>query len=165
MRHPRERSLAGNGPPDLLAAFGGVGSACLGLRAAGRLWRRGASGEGGPTGLQLASPSNPETLPLSEDNAPIKSGLEPEAGPLKIYNWSEYVYPRVVKDFAAEYGVDYEITSFYNMSEAVNKIRTGRVDFDVFFPTADVVPKLVAGQTAAAGQPRLSRKLEGQHLA
>ena len=146
MRHPRERSLAGMDRRTFLqrsAAWGALASASGLLAACGG----GAGGDGGgSTGIQLASPSNPETLPLSEDNAAIKSGLEPEAGPLKIYNWSEYVYPRVVKDFAAEYGVDYEITSFYNMSEAVNKIRTGRVDFDVFFPTADQVPKLVAAK-------------------
>ena len=146
MRHPRERFPGGMDRRTFLqrsAAWGALASASGLLAACGG---GEAGGDGGPTGLQLASPSNPETLPLSEDNAPIKSGLEPEAGPLKIYNWSEYVYPRVVKDFAAEYGVDYEITSFYNMSEAVNKIRTGRVDFDVFFPTADQVPKLVAAK-------------------
>jgi len=31
------------------------------------------------------------------------------------------------------------------MSEAVAKMRTGQVDYDLFFPTPDVLPKLVAG--------------------
>jgi spermidine/putrescine transport system substrate-binding protein len=147
MRHPRERSSGLDRRTFLQrsAAWGALAS------ASGLLAACGGGGDGGSTsaggsGLKLASPSNPETLPISDDNPPIDSGLEPEAGPLKIYNWSEYIWPRVVKDFAEEYGVDFEITSFYNMSEAVNKLRTGQVDFDVFFPTADQVPKLVAAK-------------------
>jgi spermidine/putrescine transport system substrate-binding protein len=96
--------------------------------------------------LKIASPENPETLPLFDDNPPIESGLEPEKGPLKIYNWDQYIWPRVLKDFSKEFGVDFELSTFYNMSEAVNKIRTGQVDFDVFFPTADPTPKLVAAK-------------------
>ncbi len=106
------------------------------------------SDSGGPStsAIQIASPSNPDTLPLFDDNQAVESGLEPEKGPLKIYNWSDYIWPKVVKDFAAQYGVETEISTFYNMSEAVNKIRTGQVDFDVFFPTADPTPKLVAAK-------------------
>ena len=145
MRHPRERSFPGLDRRTFLqrgAAWGALASASGLLAACGG----GAGSDGQTAGLKLASPSEPQSIGLSEDNPAIKSGLEPEAGPLKIYNWSDYIWPRVVKDFAREYGVEYEITSFYNMSEAVNKLRTGRVDFDVFFPTADAVPKLAAAK-------------------
>ena len=105
----------------------------------------GGGGNGGSaSGIEVASRENPSTLPLSDGNPSIKSGLEPEAGPLKIYNWADYVWPKVVKDFAAKYDIDFEITTFYNMSEAIAKIRTGQVDFDIFFPTVDPTPKLVA---------------------
>jgi spermidine/putrescine transport system substrate-binding protein len=104
----------------------------------------GGAGSGAGGGLRIASPEDPVTLPLN-DAERIESGLEPEAGPLKIYNWDEYIWPRVVKDFSEEFGVETEISTFYNMSEAVQKVRTGELDFDVFFPTIDFVPKLVAG--------------------
>jgi spermidine/putrescine transport system substrate-binding protein len=96
--------------------------------------------------IQVASPENPVALDLFDDNPAIDSGLEPEAGPLKLFNWSEYIWPRVVKDFEKEYGVEVEITTFYNMSEAISKLRAGGIDFDVFFPTIDVLPKLVAAK-------------------
>ena len=96
--------------------------------------------------IKIASPENPVTLDLFDDNPAIDSNLEPEAGPLKLFNWSEYIWPRVVKDFQEEYGVEVEITTFYNMSEALAKLRTGSVDFDVFFPTIDVLPRLVAAK-------------------
>jgi spermidine/putrescine transport system substrate-binding protein len=76
----------------------------------------------------------------------IESGLEPEKGPLRLYNWSEYIYTRVLKDFEEEFGVEVELTTFYNLEEATQKLRTGKVNFDVFFPTAEVIPKFVAGK-------------------
>ena len=27
----------------------------------------------------------------------IESGLEPEEGPLRVYNWADYIYTRVLK--------------------------------------------------------------------
>jgi spermidine/putrescine transport system substrate-binding protein len=121
-----------SGASALLAACGGNGTT--------------SRGQASSAGIEIATPQNPVTLPIAEDNQPIESGLDPEAGPLKIYNWDEYVWPRVVKDFAAEYKVDFEISTFYNMEEAVSKLRTGQVDFDVFFPEIDVVPKLAAAK-------------------
>src|ERR671915_612343 len=96
-------ALSGAGA--LLAACGGDGAA--------------PQGGGAGTGVQIATPQNPVTLPIAEDNQPIESGLDPEAGPLKIYNWDEYIWPRVVKDFSKEFGVETEISTFYNMSEAI----------------------------------------------
>ena len=106
------------------------------------------SDTGGPStsAIQIASPSNPATLPLSDDNQSIESGLEPEKGPLKVYNWDEYVWTKVLKDFEAKFDVEVELTTFYNMAEAKNKLRTGQADFDVFFPTPDILPQLVAGK-------------------
>lgn len=96
--------------------------------------------------LELSSPANPVTLPLFDDNPAIASGLEPESGTLRIYNWSGYLWPRIKKDFAKEYGVKVEETFFSTTDEAVAKIASGAVDFDVFFPTQDRVGRLAAGQ-------------------
>ncbi|CAN5654211.1 spermidine/putrescine ABC transporter substrate-binding protein [soil metagenome] len=122
-------------------------TAAAALTSAGVLLNACGGGDGsasdGAPGIKIASPEDPATLPMSGDV--IESGLEPEAGPLKIYNWADYIWPKVVKDFGEQYGVEFEISTFYNMSEALQKLRTGQVDFDVFFPTIDVAPKLVAG--------------------
>src|SRR5918995_3895275 len=89
---------------------------------------------------------DPVKQPLYDDNPMIESGLEPEKGPLRLYNWSDYIYTRVLKDFEKEFGVQVELTTFYNLEEATRKLRTGKVSFDVFVPTAEIVPKFVAGK-------------------
>ena len=89
---------------------------------------------------------DPAKQPLYDDNPMIESGLEPEKGPLRVYNWADYVYQRVLKDFAKEFDVEVELTTFYNLEEATRKLRTGKVSFDVFVPTAEIVPKFVAGK-------------------
>ena len=105
------------------------------------------SGDSATAGsVRIGTPENPVEQPLFDDNPPIESGLEPEAGPLKLYNWADYIWPRVIKDFQEEFGVEVELTTFYNLEEATRKLRTGDLAFDVFFPTAEVLPKFVAGK-------------------
>jgi spermidine/putrescine transport system substrate-binding protein len=101
------------------------------------------AGAGTAYDIEIASPENPVRLDLYDDNPPIESGLEPEAGPLKIFNWADYIYLRVLKDFAAEYNVEFEVTTFHNVSEAVSKLRSGGFGFDIFVPTIDFLPRLV----------------------
>ena len=100
-----------------------------------------------PPELQLATPDNPVTHPLFDDNPMIASGLEPESGTLRIFNWNGYLWPRIKKDFAKEYGVKVEETFFDTMDEAIQKISSGAFDFDVFFPTTDRMSRLVVGKT------------------
>ncbi len=90
--------------------------------------------------------SDPVTLQTYEDNPPIDSNLEPEAGPLVIYNWEQYMWKRVLKDFGKKYDVEVKYETFYNMEQAIQKFQTGEVDVDVFFPTIDYIPKLVASK-------------------
>ena len=86
------------------------------------------------------------TLQTFDDNPPIASDLEPEAGPLVIYNWEQYFWKKVLDDFSKKFDVEWRYETFYNMEEAVQKFQTGQVSADVFFPTIDVVPKFVAGK-------------------
>ncbi|MBA2457203.1 MAG: spermidine/putrescine ABC transporter substrate-binding protein, partial [Nocardioidaceae bacterium] len=96
--------------------------------------------------LPLARPDNPVTLPLHDDIPPIADGLEPESGTLKIFNYFDYIAPGVLKAFGDEYGVEVEVTTFNSMDEAVAKLRTGQVNFDVFFPTPDILAKVAVGK-------------------
>jgi spermidine/putrescine transport system substrate-binding protein len=104
------------------------------------------SGAFRPPDLQLARPDNPVTWPLFDDNAPIASDLEPEKGPLKIYNWNGYLWPRLIKDFGKEYGVEVELSTFSTTDESMAKISSGAVDYDVFFPYQERLGRMVVGK-------------------
>jgi spermidine/putrescine transport system substrate-binding protein len=96
--------------------------------------------------VRIGTPDNPVTQPMYDDNPPIDDNLEPEAGPLRVYNWDQYIWKRVLDDFSKEFGVDVELSTFYNLEEGIRKLQSGDVKFDIFFPTAENIPKLVAGK-------------------
>jgi spermidine/putrescine transport system substrate-binding protein len=141
--HPRDR-----GPwtrpltrRELLKWSAAAGLGATVLAACGEATTSGAASR-----LKIGTPENPVRQPLFDDNPPIDSNLEPEEGPLRLYNWADYIWPRVIKDFAEEFGVEWELTTFYNLEEATRKLRSGELSFDVFFPTAEIIPKFVAGK-------------------
>ena len=161
MRHPRDRraidrrefllrssgAVAGlSGLGALLAACGGGTESASPSPPPAEPGAPPAAPPSGADGLELARPDNPVTLPLFDDNPPIEPGLEPEAGPLKIYNWIEYIWKKKLKEFGKEYGVEVELSTFYTMDEAVQKISSGAVDYDVFFPTPDRLGRIVHAQ-------------------
>jgi spermidine/putrescine transport system substrate-binding protein len=100
----------------------------------------------GPGGLPLARPYRPVTLPIYADNKAIASGLTPEKGPLQFYNWDAYINPDVVKSFEKKYGVKVEISTFTTIDEAVAKISSGAVQFDVFVPELVFLERLAVGK-------------------
>lgn len=82
----------------------------------------------------------------SSRSEPIKGSLNPEKGPLRIYNFAEYVSPEVIADFEAKYDVKVEIITFTSNDEAAAKIVSGEVKADVFHSLANYsVPDLIAG--------------------
>jgi spermidine/putrescine transport system substrate-binding protein len=107
----------------------------------------GGGDSGGGSDLTFATPESPVTWEIYDDNPMIASGLEPESGTLRIYNWNGYLWPRIKTNFAKEYGVKVEETFFSTTDEAVAKISSGAVDFDVFFPTTDRVGRLILGKS------------------
>jgi spermidine/putrescine transport system substrate-binding protein len=152
--HPREGWL-GDGirrrPPldgpaisrrELLGA--GAGLALAGLLA-------GCSSTN-PAGASSADPplprqNRPITWPFRAGNKPIASGLEPEEGAtLRLYNWAAYINESVVKSFCKKYNCKYSITTYNTMSEALAKLSSGQLQFDVFFPTVAVLGQLVAAK-------------------
>jgi spermidine/putrescine transport system substrate-binding protein len=157
MRHPRERLIRPRGLSrrDFLRLTGGVAggvllSACGGAASTSSEAGGSSSAASGPPddtgGLAIGSPGNPVEQPLFNDIQPIESGLEIEDGPLRIYNWADYINVPTLKKFAKEFDVEYELTTFYNLDEALRKLSTGELQADVFFPTAPVLPKYVAGK-------------------
>jgi spermidine/putrescine transport system substrate-binding protein len=144
--HPRDRSPWHRqmSRRDMLKLTAGTTMAGALLAACGG----GDDGGAGQTsrGIVIGTPENPVRQPLYDDNPAIESDLEPEPGPLRLYNWDAYIWKRVLKDFEAEFNVPVELTTFYNLEEATRKIRTGELKVDVFFPTAEVIPKFIAGK-------------------
>ena len=99
--------------------------------------------------LQVASPANPVTWPIASGNAPIASGLKPEQNAvLNLYNYTDYIDPAAITSFEAKYkssGVKVKVTTFNDLPEALAKIRSNTVAFDIFFPSYDFMGKLVTG--------------------
>ncbi len=106
----------------------------------------GAAANLGPGGLPLARLDHPVTLPIYPDNKAIASGLKPEAGPLQFYNWQQYINPDVVKAFEKKYGVKVQISTFDTIDEAIAKLASGDVQYDVFVPEPVFMERLVVGK-------------------
>jgi spermidine/putrescine transport system substrate-binding protein len=91
----------------------------------------------------------PVSLPIYNDNKAIPSGLKPEKGPLQFYNWQEYINPKVVKSFEQKYGVQVQISTFTTLDEAITKIQSGAVQYDMFCPETPDLEQLVVGKILA----------------
>ena len=77
---------------------------------------------------------------------PIRDGLSPEVGPLRVFNYADYVNPDTVASFELKYGVKVEITTFDSDAEAITKLANGSVDVDVFNSAApNTLDRLIAG--------------------
>ncbi|HEY7224086.1 MAG TPA: spermidine/putrescine ABC transporter substrate-binding protein [Micromonosporaceae bacterium] len=97
--------------------------------------------------VRLSRPDNPVRLPRFDDVPAIADGLQPETGgTLKVFNYPEYLSPDVLTAFGKQYGVDVEVTTFTTQEEAIAKLRTAGIAFDVYFPTVDIIGKVVAGK-------------------
>ena len=105
-----------------------------------------------PAGAGSADPplprqDHPVKWPVYGDNKPIASGLAPEEGAtLRLYNWAAYINESVVKSFCKKYNCKYSLTTYNTMSEALAKLSSGELQFDVFFPTVAVLGQLIAAK-------------------
>jgi spermidine/putrescine transport system substrate-binding protein len=150
MAHPFERRPRISRREFLRASMGAavlLPSASAILAACSKPGTTGGStgGAGGTTGggeRVLARPDNPATLPMTRDPIPTDTAIE-STDVLRVYNWSDYMYKKVLKAFEDQYGVTVEWTTFNNMEEGIQKLVAGQVQADVFFPTTDYVARLV----------------------
>jgi spermidine/putrescine transport system substrate-binding protein len=77
---------------------------------------------------------------------PIDDGLSPEAGPLKIVNYADFVNPDVVADFEREFGVKVEIATIDSDSEMVAKLAAGALKVDLIHSMASTsIGRLIQG--------------------
>jgi spermidine/putrescine transport system substrate-binding protein len=85
----------------------------------------------GPGGLPLPRPDNAVTWAITAENQPIPDGRPVEQGPLKLYNYADYIDPATVKRFKAKYGTSVQIATYNSSDEAIAKLASGAVGFDV----------------------------------
>jgi spermidine/putrescine transport system substrate-binding protein len=98
----------------------------------------------GSSTVQLPRPAHPVTW-LTSDNEAIATGLKPETGAtLQIYNWVAYVNQACLNNFAKKYKCKVELTTFNTMDEALSKLRSAKLSFDVLMGvTVDVLGQLI----------------------
>ena len=104
------------------------------------------SGGGGrrrPATLQIASPDNPVTWPIADDNQPIADGLPPEDGARCALQLRRLHRARGGQGVRGEVRRKVKVSTFNDTDEALTKIRTGAVPFDIYFPSYDQIAQLV----------------------
>jgi spermidine/putrescine transport system substrate-binding protein len=85
----------------------------------------------GPAGLPLPRPDNSITWAITDENRPIPEGQPAERGPLRVYNYADYIDPATVKKFQAQTGAKVQIATYNSSDEAIAKLASGAVDFDL----------------------------------
>ncbi len=133
-----------------IAALSGAGSLLAGCdTGTGSTLTSSSGSRTGPGGLPLPRPGHPVTLPRWEH--PIESGLAPESGgEFTIYNYTDYIYPKIVKEFGAKYGITVKVLPFNNIAEGITRLASGSVQPDVMNLTTDHLDQIVA---AKLGKP------------
>ena len=89
---------------------------------------------------------NPITYDTNEHNGDLllESGLKAEGGPLEIFNWEEYINPRIVGMFEEAFGVQINITTFTTMVDAITRLSTREQNYDVIMGlTPDFVGRMI----------------------
>jgi spermidine/putrescine transport system substrate-binding protein len=141
IRRPRLPDESAISRRELLGAGAGL---ALGAMLAGCGGSGSSAVPRGAGGVLLPRQNAPVKWPIYTDNKPIASGLQPERGAtLQLYNWVAYINEAVLKNFCKKYDCKYSLTTFNTMEEAIAKLGSGQLKFDVFFPTVDVLGQLV----------------------
>lgn len=57
------------------------------------------------------------------------------SGPLRLWNWSEYMDPDIMAEFGEAYGVEVTEDNFSSNEEVITKLRAGNSGYDIVFPS------------------------------
>src|SRR3954454_9521924 len=66
----------------------------------------------GPGGLPLPRIDNSVTWAITAENKPIADGRPAETGPLRVYNYADYVDPVTVKKFQKQFNTKVQIATY-----------------------------------------------------
>lgn len=67
-------------------------------------------------------------------------------GTLRLYNYADYINPAVVKNFEAMYDVNVTVSTFNDTDEALTKIASRNLSYDVYFPSYDQIGKMATAK-------------------
>lgn len=84
------------------------------------------------------STEKPETAAVRErpsETAAVPKSRLPETTALKIYNWSDYVDPKTVRDFEHQFGVKVAYDVYESDETLESKVLTGKSGYDVVGPS------------------------------
>lgn len=91
------------------------------------------------------------TTPRSDEDV---GGIE---GHLAIYNWSDYIAPDTVENFAREFGVSVTYDTYESNEEMLAKLQAGATGYDIVVPSSYLLPALrVASLIQPLQRERLS---------
>ena len=97
--------------------------------------------------LRFPRPNQPVRWNLYPENPAVASGRAIEKdGPLQIFSWDSYLSPPLIRQFQKDLGVEVQLSTYFDINEAISKLRAGAVRPDVFFPTLDVLGRLIAAE-------------------
>lgn len=95
--------------------------------------------------LVIASPQHPVKWPFNKVPR-IESGQQVKpGGTLRLYNYADYISPKVVKAFEKKYDVNVSVSTFNDTDEALTKIASGAVSYDIYWPSYDQIGAMVTG--------------------
>jgi spermidine/putrescine transport system substrate-binding protein len=83
-------------------------------------------------GAPLLAACGPKGSDSPATRSAIATGLAPEAGPLRIYSYADYIAPDLITKFQDENKVKIEVTTFANEQEGLNKLANKAVNVDVY---------------------------------
>jgi spermidine/putrescine transport system substrate-binding protein len=173
MRHPKDRSgvtrkqlLRGAAAAVAGASTVGALAACQNTTTAIGACEDGtgegtvAGGDGGgglASNLVVAKPAGPGGLPLprsdnsvewaiTEDNPMPAEGLKTEGGTLRFYNYPDYIDPGLLKKFGKQFDCKVSPATYNSEDEAVAKLSSGEVAFDVLVFSATHIVNLMGRQ-------------------
>ena len=101
---------------------------------------RGGAGLALGLGLAGCGVGNEATQVDQEADREASVKAEPD-GDLVYFNWSEYLEPKLIKEFEKQYGVKVRESNFDSMQGMMAKLRSGN-RYDLIFPAAEWVDRL-----------------------
>lgn len=144
--HPRDRRRPLSRREFLRrAGMAGMATSGLGALLAACSSKTPSQGGSPSAALQLARPDAPVTLP-TQDNPAIADGLQPEAGPLKILGYNDYIRKFILNKFSDQYGTSVDWTIFDTPEQMVQMMQSSGSNWDLIVSvTLENVGKLAFG--------------------
>ena len=154
--HPKERrSLAATrreflartgGAAFALSGAGGLLAACSNSTTTGGQHRQlPPARRSAPAACRWPAPTGASRCRCGSSRS--RPGMKPETGgEFTIFNYPEYIYGALLKEFGKKYDVTVKVTPFDDINTGVAKLASGAVQPDVTEMTPDNLDRVVAGK-------------------